>query len=145
MRKLSDLISDIQYELKQVPVQNAAALTVLGFEVQLKVQSMIGTHQLFWKDLARSTVETKQRKKWGKGGDASSPLYAKGDFERSIEYRLVGRNRVQIFSEAESAQYTERGTSKMPPRPVFKPAAKIVLRSWVNKGTLANFYLKSLR
>ena len=145
MRKLSDLITDIENEIKNIPVINAAVLNVIGFEVQQKVQEMIGTRQIFWKDLADSTVATKRRKGWGKAGDPGSPLYATGDFERSVEYKVVGKNKVRIFSDAESAQYTELGTSKMPPRPVFKPAAKLVLKSFLTKNTIQAFYLRSLR
>lgn len=145
MRTLSDLITDIKEEIRQVPMQNAAVLTILGAEITEKVENMIGTHQAFWKDLASSTVDTKRRKGQGKFGDPSSPLYATGEFEKSVQYKLIGKNRVMIFSEADSAQYTELGTSKMPPRPVFKPAALIVLREWYAKKRLQGFYLKSLR
>jgi len=145
MRSLSDLITDIKTEIRTTPLSTAAALTVLGAEITEKVENLIGTHQLFWKDLASSTVDTKRKKGWGKYGDPSSPLYATGEFEKSVSYRLVGKNAVMIFSEAESAQYTEYGTSKMPPRPVFKPAAMIVLRQWIAKSRLQGFYLRSLR
>jgi hypothetical protein len=145
MRRLSDLISDIKKEIRQVPIENAAVLTVLGFEVQEKVKSMIGTHQVFWKDLADSTVDQKRRKGWGKGGDPSSPLYATGKYEESVQYRMVGKNRVQIFSDDEHAEYLEFGTSKMPPRSVFLPSAKLVLKDWMNNNKLPAFYLKNLR
>lgn len=145
MRKLSDLITDIENEIKNIPVINAAVLNVIGFEVQQKVQEMIGTRQIFWKDLADSTVATKRRKGWGKAGDPGSPLYATGDFEKSIEYKVVGKNKVRIFSDAESAQYTELGTSKMPPRRVFQPSAKLVLRKMLSTDVIQHFYLKSLR
>jgi len=145
MRKLSELITDIETEIKNIPVINAAVLNVIGFEVQQKVQEMIGTRQIFWKDLADSTIATKRRKGWGKAGDPGSPLYATGDFERSVEYKVVGKNKVRIFSDAESAQYTELGTTKMPPRPVFKPAAQLVLKSFLTTNTIQAFYLRSLR
>lgn len=145
MNKLSDLITNIKTEIQRVPVQNAAALTILGFEIKEKAQSMIGTHQVFWKDLADSTIATKRRKHWGKGGDASSPLWATGAYHDSIQYQLKGRNKVQIFSDEPYVEYLEWGTAKMPARPVFLPATKLVLRDFLGKGKLQGFYLKSLR
>lgn len=145
MRKLSNLVTDIKKEIRDIPMQNAAMLTVLGFEIQQKIQSMIGTHQIFWKDLADSTVERKAKHHGGKGGDPSSPLYDTGGFEKSIEYKLVGKNKVQIFSEDPTAVYHEMGTSKQPPRPVIKPAAMLVLKKFLSAGTISKFYLKSLR
>lgn len=145
MRKLSDLIADIKQEIAELPATNQLVLNVLGFEIQQKVQSMIGTKQVFWADLKPSTVETKKRKHWGKNGDPASPLYATGEFEKSIEYTLVGSNKLQVFSEAKSVRYTEYGTAKMPPRPVFKPAALLVLRKFLGGNELSKFYLKSFR
>jgi len=145
MRKLSDLIRDLKQEQRRIPMQNAAALTVLGFEIQEKVVEMIGTKQSFWADLKPATIEWKTRKHLGKDNDPSSPLYGTGDFARSIEYKLIGKNKVRIFSDDPTAQYHEFGTSTQPPRPVFLLAAKLVLRDFLGKGKLQNFYLKSLR
>lgn len=145
MRKLSDLISDIKRERNSIPMQNAAALTVMGFEVQQQVKEMIGTKQIFWKDLAPDTIERKRRSGGGKNGDPASVLWDDGTFHDSIEYTLVGKKKVQIFSEADSAIYTEYGTAHMPPRPVFKPAALIVLKRFLQGNRLQKFYLHSLR
>lgn len=148
MRSLSDLIIDIKTEIRKVPMQNTAVLTILGAEIAEQVENMIGTRQLFWKDLAQSTIEKKEQKHWGRNGDAGSPLYATGDFQRSIQYKLVSKNAVMIFSNDPTAEYHEYGTVGVhgqPPRPVFKPAALIVLRQWYAKRRLEGFYLRSLR
>lgn len=126
-------------------MQTAAALSVIGFEVKEQVQDMIGTKQIFWKDLMPDTIDRKRRSGGGKGGDPSSPLWDTGDFQKSVEYQLVGKKKVQIFSEADSARYTEYGTANMPPRPVFKPAARIVLKRFLQANRLQKFYLRGLR
>jgi hypothetical protein len=105
---------------------------------------MIGTKQLFWADLQQSTIERKKRSNWGKGGDPSSPLWATGEYHDSIQFRISGHNKVRIFSELDFVQYLEVGTAKMSPRPVFKPAAKLVLKDFYNQNKLTNFYLRSL-
>jgi hypothetical protein len=145
MRKLSDLISDIKAEINELPYQDAAALSILGHEIKEEVQNLIGTHQIFWKDLKQSTIKRKKSHNGGKGGDASSPLWDDGTFHDSIEYELVERNAVQIFSEAKNALYTEYGNAYMPPRPVFKPAAMIVLKKLLKNNRLQKFYLKRLK
>lgn len=146
MRKLSDLIKDLKNEQRKLPMQTTAALTVLGFEIQEKAQDMIGRHQLFWKDLTESTIDQKKRKGWGRFDDPTSPLYATGKYHDSVQYRLVGRNKVQIFSDDPVAEFMEYGTSRgVPPRPVFLPAAKLVLKEWLGKSKLQGFFLKSLK
>lgn len=144
MRTLSDLIADIKIEIQQTPVHNQSVLAVLGFEIAEKAKSMIGTHQIFWKDLKPSTIDQKSKKGQGKGGDPSSPLYATGDFERSVEYRVL-KNKVRIFSKDPTAVFHEYGTAKQPPRPVFKPAAMLVLKEFMTKNMMSGFYLKKLR
>lgn len=145
MRTLSDLVSDIKAEIRDVPVNNKLVLNILGIAVQEKTKELIGTHQIFWQDLADSTVDSKRKKNQGKGNDPSSPLYATGDFERSIEYKVIGQNKVQIFSDDPTAEYHEYGTVNQPPRPVFKPAALLVLKEFLGKRRISEFYLKRLR
>ena len=57
----------------------------------------------------------------------------------------MNRNIVRISSDSKSAEYTEFGTQHMPPRPVFKPAAMIVLKKFLGGNMISKFYLKSLR
>lgn len=145
MRKLSDLVSDIRNEIRTVPVTNKFVLNMLGIEIQEQVQNMIGTKQVFWADLKQSTIDRKSRSGGGKGGDPSTPLYDTGEFQRSIEYKVMNKNVVRIFSDSKSAEYTEFGTASMPPRPVFKPAAMIVLKKFLGGNMISKFYLTSLR
>jgi hypothetical protein len=145
MIKLSEFVKKFQNEINMIPVHNEAVLTVLGFEVSEKVQSMIGEKQIFWADLKESTIERKQRKGWGKGGNPDSPLWATGEYHDSIQFSLSGRDKVQIFSTLDFVKYLEMGTSKMPPRPVFKPAAKLVLKSFLGSNRIQSFYFKGLR
>lgn len=145
MRKLSDLISDIRSEIREIPLTNKVVLNLLGEAVQEQVQSMIGTKQIFWQDLKPSTIDRKSRSGGGKGGDPSTPLYDTGEFQRSIEYKVMNKNTVRISSDSKSAEYTEYGTAQMPPRPVFKPAAMIVLEKFLGGNQISKFYLTSLR
>jgi hypothetical protein len=145
MRKLSDLASDIRNEIREIPVTNKLVLNMLGMEVQQQVQSMIGTKQIFWQDLKQSTIDRKSRSGGGKGGDPSTPLYDTGEFQRSIEYKVMNKNMVRISSDSKSAEYTEFGTRFSPPRPVFKPAAMIILKKFLGNNMISKFYLQSLR
>jgi hypothetical protein len=145
MRKLSDLVSDIRNEIREIPLTNKAVLNLLGVAVQEQVQSMIGTKQIFWQDLKPSTIKRKQSHNGGRNGDASTPLYDMGDFYRSIEYKVVNKNTVRIFSDDKAAEYHEYGTSSQAPRPVFKPAAMIVLKKFLGGNMISKFYLLSLR
>lgn len=144
MRKLSDLVADIKNEIREIPVTNKFVLNMLGLEVQQQVQSMIGTKQIFWQDLKQSTIERKSRSGGGKGGDPSTPLYDTGEFQRSIEYRVMSKS-VRIFSEDKSAIYHEFGTQFQPPRAVFKPAAMIILKKILGSNQISKFYLTTLR
>ena len=145
MIKLSDFVKKIQNEINEIPIHNEAVLTVLGFEVSEKVKSMIGEKQAFWADLKESTIERKKRMNWGKGGNPDSPLWATGEYHDSVSYQMSGRDKVQIFSTLDYVKYLEMGTAKMPPRPVFKPAAKLVLKSFLGSNRIQNFYFKGLR
>src|SRR6185437_13332492 len=131
MRKLEDLLADLQREAAMIPTNNQSALMLAGQMIENKVKDMIGTKQIFWQDLSQSTIDRKRRKGWGRGGDPASPLWETGEYDRSIEYKLVGNNTVRVTSDLDYVQYLEEGTSKMPPRPVFKPAAKIVLKNFL--------------
>jgi hypothetical protein len=145
MIKFADFVKKFQNEVNMIPVHNEAVLTVLGFEVSEKVKSMIGTKQVFWADLKESTIERKKRKGWGKDGDASSPLWETGEYHDSIQYQLSGKNKVQVFSTLDFVKYLEMGTATMDPRPVFKPAAKLVLKSFLGSNKIQSFYFKGLR
>lgn len=71
-----------------------------------------------WAPLAESTERRKERM----GYPLDAPLLARGDFRDSIEQEAVGLQGV-TGSDMEIGIFFELGTEKMPPRPVFGPAA----------------------
>lgn len=71
-----------------------------------------------WAQLADST----EAQKASKGYSAGAPLLASGQMRDNISHQVRG-NEAVIGSPDEKAVYHEFGTSKMPPRPVFGPAA----------------------
>ena len=145
MRKLEDLLADLNQSAMEIPLANKAALTFVGQAIENQVKDMIGTKQSFWADLKPSTIDRKRRAGWGRGGDPASPLWATGEYQRSVEWRLTGSNAVRISSDLDFVQYLEYGSSRMPPRPVFLPATKIVLRNFLGTNRLNQFYFRELR
>jgi HK97 gp10 family phage protein len=71
-----------------------------------------------WAALADSTEAQKARM----GYPAGAPLLATGAMRDNITHEISGHEAV-VGSPDEKAVYHEFGTSKMPPRPVFGPAA----------------------
>jgi hypothetical protein len=95
------------------------ALAAIGARVRTRVREKIGELQPAqgpfpaWAPLAPSTVRRK-------GHDR--PLIETGAFREDVSYR-VGVGRVEIGTHQDYIVYTELGTSTIPPRPVFGPAA----------------------
>lgn len=71
-----------------------------------------------WAELAESTEAEKARL----GYPTEAPLLRTGDMRDNISHEVRGLEAV-IGSPDERAVYHEFGTSKMPPRPIFGPAA----------------------
>lgn len=106
-----------------------ASLQVIGKAVKQEAISSIGSYQSgiapypAWKPLAQATLDRKHR--MGEGmGHPNTPLYARGNFKKDIGYRVEGsRMAVHIGSNVDYVVHNEYGTHKIPPRPVFGPAA----------------------
>ena len=145
MRPLADLIADFRAAARSVPADTLATLVELGEAVEHQAKDMIGTHQPIWAPLQPETVDKKRRKGWGRDGDPSSPLYATGEFQRSVKSEITGPFSVLIYSDDPAAQYHEYGTAHQPPRPVFLPAAKVVLRRFWVGNQISKLYLRQLR
>lgn len=123
---------------KQYHVEVVSTLEQVGAAVAQEATRSVGYYQSgiggfpAWAPLAASTLEKKARKGWGLGGNPNSPLYATGKFRQSIGYRVNKQHlMVTIGSNARSVIFTELGTSKMPARPVFVPAALRTLPRYV--------------
>ena len=122
----------VRVSLPAIKVQLGRALTDIGEAIIDEARAEIGTttpQQAIspyptWSPLAASTVATKLRRGLGRGGNPESILYATGAFYRDIDKRvnLHGLS-VTVGTNKEYIVYTELGTSRMPPRPVFGPAA----------------------
>lgn len=110
--------------------QLSPVLDMLGNAVKAEVEKEIGEYQSSispfsaTEQLADATLERKTRANLGKNGNADSPLWATGDFQASIQTaKDVSALTVEIGSNLDYVVYSELGTSKEPPRPVFGPAA----------------------
>ena len=71
-----------------------------------------------WAPLAESTEAQKARM----GYPSGAPLLASGAMRDNITHEIAG-NEAVIGSPDDKAVFHEFGTSKMPPRPIFGPAA----------------------
>ena len=71
-----------------------------------------------WAQLAESTERQKERM----GYPLDAPLLASGEMRDSFSHHVMGLKAV-IGSTDPVAVYHETGTERMPPRPVFGPAA----------------------
>lgn len=110
------------------------ALDDIGQAVAAEAHSKIGHYQPAmgqypaWAPLAPATIASKAKKGLGMGGNPNTPLYATGKFSRDIGHRVNAQDlAVQIGTRRPYIVYTELGTSQMPPRPVFGPAALAVV------------------
>jgi len=114
------------------------ALDQIGAAIKHQVEQDIGQYQPgidqypAWAPLKPSTLETKARYNWGKGGNPDTPLYATGAFASDIGFSTNKKQlAVTIGSNKDYILYTEFGTRNMAPRPVFGPAALKVLPKFV--------------
>lgn len=107
-----------------IQVQAHRALHKVGKIVEDEAKDEIGRYQdaigpyPAWAPLAPATEERKAQM----GYPADAPLLATGQMRDNITHEVAGPE-VVIGSPDERALYHEVGTDKMPPRPVFGPAA----------------------
>jgi hypothetical protein len=102
-----------------------------------------------WKELAESTKRDKERNDYVFNADYN-PLYREGELRKSINYRLnkTLRNKtLKLGSTSKIMIYQEKGTDRIPPRPVIGPtmfqsipilnySAKAFYNSWLTNKLL---------
>lgn len=105
-------------------------LEVVGNEVKHEVEHEIGTYQSAigpfpaTAPLSDVTIERKQREGLGLGGDPDTPLFATGEFSEDIKIAVKPISlSVEVGTDLERVVFTELGTDRQPPRPIFGPAA----------------------
>jgi hypothetical protein len=121
MHTLTDLIGALRSEVDETQIRNTKTLAAIGLSVALEAKEMIGHDRFIWPRLKDSTIAIKRRLGQGMNFNPSSPLFATGDYKADINFKVEG-NVVSVGTDLEYVQYVEHGTSKMPPRPLFKPA-----------------------
>lgn len=120
--------------------QLTQSLKEISIDVQTECVKRIGHYQSTagqfpaWARLAQATIDSKRRKGQGLNGNPDTPLYATGSFQSDISYR-VDKNRLvaDIGTTKQYIVFTELGTAKQPPRPVFGPSALEVLPRHVKR------------
>jgi hypothetical protein len=101
-----------------------AGLEEIGQVIEKTAREELGTYQPAvgpfpaWTDLADNT----QQQREAAGFTPNDPLLASGEMRDTFGHRREGLE-VVIGSTDEKMIYHEFGTTKMPPRPVFGPAA----------------------
>lgn len=122
-RSFSDFGEFAAFLRGRIPAAHEAeqhGLGVAGKDLADKAQDLIGHEHEMWPDLAASTVEAKRAK--GQTGRISDtdPLYARGEYLHSFSHH-VSPGSVVFGTDDPIAPLLERGTAKMPPRPVVGP------------------------
>ena len=102
----------------------------VGNEVKNEVEHEIGTYQgavgpyPATAPLSDVTIERKMREGLGMGNDPDTPLFATGEFSKDVKTDVQPLAlAVEIGTNVDHIVYTELGTDKQPPRPIFGPAA----------------------
>ncbi|MEQ1694783.1 MAG: hypothetical protein ABL901_02985 [Hyphomicrobiaceae bacterium] len=106
--------------------------------IQKEAKSAIGTYKYGWPRLSARTVVRKRT------GD--KPLLETGKLQASFKVKS-GPHTATVYSDDPKAGYFERGTSKMPPRPILGPAIHHA-RAEAQKALLADvqsMFRRSLR
>lgn len=122
-----------RYVQMSIPAQFAVALRAglqeIGQLVAAQARAELGFYQPArgayptWAPLAPSTLEQKARLGQTGRRSADDPLIATGAFLDDIFFQVhLPTASVAIGTTKDYILYTELGTSKMPPRPVFGPA-----------------------
>lgn len=111
-----------------------------GRETVKQVHDMVGHYQPAignfpaWAPLAQATLDTKSRYGLGKGGSPNTPLYATGAFDNDISFQTFPTKGVVAVGTHDSKMVNhEFGTAKIPPRPIFGPAAHLVIPRMIPK------------
>lgn len=138
---LADLVKDLAADIRDIDSSNRIVMTLIGSETVEQARQLIGHSQNMWAPLADSTIQIKTKLGLGLNGDPSSPLYSSGEFYDDISFELMPRG-VMIGTNKDYIKYTEYGTSKMPPRPVFPMA---LYKTWLEvSNQIPFFYLHRL-
>jgi hypothetical protein len=122
------LAHHIANNAKAVYQQNChTALEMIGCAVEEAIKNDIGHYQPgigqfpAWVSLSQATLDYKAKMGWGKGGNPDTPLWATGAFHDDVSHAIRGLT-VTVGTNKDYIKYTELGTSRQPPRPVFGPA-----------------------
>lgn len=103
-------------------IENKVLISI-GLRVQYDAKQLFGVYQHAlgpypaWQELAESTKQERVRL----GYTPNEPLYRTGKLRESLESH-VGKHQVSIGSFDIIMLYHEKGTSKIPPRPVLGPS-----------------------
>lgn len=125
-------------------------LNEVGREVRDEVRAMAGESMPGvgpyppWAPLKQSTIDRKTQRNLGKGGNPASPLWASGRFASDINYHIEATRWIAVVGT--NAKYMENhefgfvhhvSGKSVPPRPIFGPAAEMVLPRYRNRIKLA--------
>lgn len=112
----------------------------MGNEMVDKIRDMAGHYQPAtgpypsWQRLAQSTIDKKAREGWGRAGNPDSPLWATGKFASTVSFKSIpAHGTIVVGSKLKYMAWQEWGSSKTPPRPIFGPAAEIVVPHYIPK------------
>lgn len=123
----ADLADHLEFKVApRLAREFAKGLETAGKIAKKTAFDMIGHDQPgLWDKLKDSTIRIKRNNNWGLRGNPASPLYATGEFRKSIWFRTdPAASSVTIGSDVPYVVFTEYGTARMPARPVFRPAAE---------------------
>ena len=136
-----EMASFLSARLPAIVASEMRALEEIGRRVQAEVEDSIGHYQsptpgiesfsaagAQWEPLHASTLEKKQRLGQLGRRSADDPLYASGAFLAGVRVAThPSRRSVEVGTNKPYVRFTEYGTSRMAPRPVFAPAALRVM------------------
>lgn len=122
-KSLAAFSTQLKHVMNQYQRRETQLLTIVGRFIEKESKKIIGHRQSvlgygFWPELAEATKQEKERLGYGDASNDWQPLLRTGEMRESISYS-VQLHKVYIGSSSDIMVYQEKGTNRIPARPVL--------------------------
>ena len=142
---LDQFARSLERLVQREPEMCEGALTKAAEHIRDECKALIGTEDEAWAALAVSTISEKERLGYVGQVSATDPLLRSGEFRESWAVGPVDPRQATVGSSNPLAPYFERGTSRMPARPVLGTVLFQLGGRYSDEGVIARLIAEASR